>query len=114
MIIEMVRGSSSRHGGPARAVPAPGGYRSTRSLRLRPLLGAVLLFPFCQAFVRRDVEGVRSWLWGGPFPAPGATRWPGVCRAGERVCSAQVRDPYASLVRLVGVEPPPLRRACLG
>ena len=41
--MEMVRGSSSRRRGPARAVSAPCGYRSTRSLRLRPPSGAVLL-----------------------------------------------------------------------
>ena len=41
--MEMVLGSSSSPGGPARAVSAPGGYHSTMSLRLRPLSGAVLL-----------------------------------------------------------------------
>ena len=40
---EMVWGSSSRRRGPARAVSAPGWYRYTMSLRLRPRLGAVLL-----------------------------------------------------------------------
>ena len=52
----MVLGSSSRRGGPARAISAPGGYRSTRSLTLRPLLGAVLLShsvsPFYGGMVR--------------------------------------------------------------
>ena len=43
-IMEMVLGSSSRREGPACAVSAAGGYRSTMSLRLRPLSGAVLLF----------------------------------------------------------------------
>ena len=41
--MEMVLASSSFRGGPARAVSAPGGYHSTMSLRLRPLLGTVLL-----------------------------------------------------------------------
>ena len=103
--MEMVRGSSSRRGGPACAVSAPGGYRSTRSLRLRPLSGAVLLSR--QAFVRWDAQSVGSRLWGGQFPAPVALRGPGVRQwRYEHVCPAQVRDPYASLVWLVGAEPP--------
>ena len=72
-----------------------------------PPVGGCPAFPFRQAFVRRDVEEVGPWLWGSSFPAPGAWRGPGVCRwRYERVCPAQVRDPYASLVRLVDVEPP--------
>ena len=64
-------------------------------------------FPVRQAFVRWDAEGVGSRLSGGPFPAPGAWRGPGVRRwCYERVSPAQVRDPYASLVRVVGGEPP--------
>ena len=64
-------------------------------------------FPFRQAFVWWDVEGFGSRWRGGPYLAPGAGRGPGVCRwRYERVCQAQVWDPYASLVRLVGVEPP--------
>ena len=64
-------------------------------------------FPFRQALVRLDVEGVRSRLWGGLFPAPGAGRGPGVSRwPCDRVCPAQVRDPYTSVVRLVSVEAP--------
>ena len=72
-----------------------------------PPVGGRPAFPFRQAFVRWDVEGVSCRLWGGPFPAPGAWRGPGVRRwRYERVCPAQVRDPYASLVWLVGDEPP--------
>ena len=64
-------------------------------------------FPFRQAFVRWDAEGFSSRRWGGPLQAPGAGHRPEVCRwCYERVCPALVSDPYASLVRLVGVEPP--------
>ena len=64
-------------------------------------------YPFRQVFVQWDVGAVGSQLWGGPFPALGAWNGPGLCRwQNERVCPAQVRDPYASLVRLVDVEPP--------
>ena len=63
-------------------------------------------FTFRQAFVRWDVEGVGSRLWGSLFPAPDAWRGPLVHRwRNERVCPAQVRDPYPALVRLVDVEP---------
>ena len=72
-----------------------------------PPVGGRPAFPFRQAFVQLDLEGVGSRLWGGPFPRPGAWRGPGVRRwRYERVRPAQVRDPYASLVRLVGVESP--------
>ena len=72
-----------------------------------PPIAGCPAFPFRQVFVRWDVEGVGSSLRGGPFPAPGAGRRPGVLRwRYERVCPAQVWDSYASLVRLVGVEPP--------
>ena len=64
-------------------------------------------FPVRLAFVRWDAEGFGSRRWGGPLPAPAAGCGPGVCRwCYERVCPAQMWDPYASLVRLVGVEPP--------
>ena len=64
-------------------------------------------FLFRQAFVRWGAEGFGSGRWGGPLPAPGAGRGPGVRRwCYERVCSAQVWDPYASLGWLVVVEPP--------
>ena len=72
-----------------------------------------LWVPPCHA--REVTPGLRTVGCGGfqlsevgrPLPAPGAGRGPGVRRwCYERVCRAQVRDPYASLVRLVGVEPP--------
>ena len=67
-------------------------------------------YPFCQAFVRWDAEDFGSRRWGGPLPAPGAGCGPGVHRwCSERVCRAQVWDQYASVVRLVGVEPPDTR-----
>ena len=45
--------------------------------------------------------------WGGPSLAPVAGRGPGVRRwCYERVCPAQVPDPYAPLGWLVGLEPP--------
>ena len=60
-----------------------------------------------QAFVRWDVEGLGSRLWGGPFPAPGAWRGPGFrWWRNERVRTAQVRDPDTHLVLPVEVEPP--------
>ena len=72
-----------------------------------PPVGGCPAFPVRQAFVRWDVEGVGSRLWGGPFPAHGAWRGPGLCRCrNERLRPAQVRDPHASLVWLVDVEPP--------
>ena len=75
-----------------------------------PPAGGRPAFPFCEVVVRWDVEGVGSRLWGSPFAAPGAGHRPGVCRwRYERVCPALVRDPYASLIRLVGVEPPDAR-----
>ena len=59
-------------------------------------------FPVRQAIVLWDVEGVSPRLWGGPFPAPGAWRGPGLCRqCNEPVPPAQVRDPHAFMVRLV-------------
>ena len=71
-----------------------------------PPAGGRPAIQFRQVFVRWDVEGVGSRLWGGPFPAPSDGRRHGVHRwCYERVCPAQVRDPYASLVWLVGVEP---------
>ena len=64
-------------------------------------------FPCRQAFVRRDTEGFWPPWRGGPLPAPGAGRGPGVCRRRyERVYPAQVWDPHAPLGWLVGVEPP--------
>ena len=71
-------------------------------LRLRPLSAAVLLSQSA-----RPLYGVSPRLWGGPFPAPGAWCGPGLRqRRNECVRAAQVRDPGASLVRLVEVEPP--------
>ena len=64
-------------------------------------------FPFCQAFVRWDAEAFGSRRWGGPLPAPGAGRGPGVpLWCFERARPAQVWDSYASLDRLLGAEPP--------
>ena len=72
-----------------------------------PRVAGCPAFPFRQVFVRWDVEGACPRLRGGLFPAPGAGRGPGVCRwRYQRVCRAQVWNPYASLVWLVGVEPP--------
>ena len=64
-------------------------------------------FPFRQAFIPWDAEGFGSRQWSGLLLAPAAGCGPGVRRwCYERVCPAQVLDAYASLVRLVGVEPP--------
>ena len=64
-------------------------------------------FPCRQALVRRDTEVVGSRWRGGPLPAPGAGRGPGVRRRHyERVYPAQVWDRHAPLGWLVGVEPP--------
>ena len=43
-------------------------------------VGGCPAFPFRQAFVQWDVEGVGSRWSGGTFPAPGAWRGLGVCR----------------------------------
>ena len=69
--------------------------------QVAPRIAGCPAFPFSQVFVRWGVEGFGSRWRGGPFLAPGAGRL-----HYERVCPAQVWDPYASLVRLVGVEPP--------
>ena len=72
-----------------------------------PPVGGCPAFPFREPFLRWDAEGVGSRSWGGPLAAPGAWRGPGIrWWRYERVCPAQVRDPYASMVRLVDVEPP--------
>ena len=48
-------------------------------------------FSFRQALVRLDAEGFGSRRWGGPLPAPGAGRGPGVRRrCYEPVCPAEV------------------------
>ena len=74
---------------------------------VEPPVAGCPAFPFRQAFVRWHAEGFGSRRWGGPLPAHGAGRRPGVRRwCYECVCPAQVWDPYTSLVRLVGVEPP--------
>ena len=72
-----------------------------------PPVGGCPAFPVRQAIVRSEVERVGPQLWGGPFPASGAWHGPGLRRwRNERVCTGQVRDPHASLVWLVEVEPP--------
>ena len=64
-------------------------------------------FPCCQAFVQRDTEGFGPRWRGGPLPAPGAGRGPGVrWRCYERVYPAQLWDPHAPLGWLEGIEPP--------
>ena len=74
-------------------------------------------FPFRQVIVRRDVEGVRPQLRRGPFPAIGARRGSAFGWLGnERVCQAEVQNPYPILLRFVRVEtigPLPEHR-CLG
>ena len=73
-----------------------------RAPEVAPSITGFPAFPFCQVFVRTDVEGFSSRWQSSPLPAPGAghgAAWPCV------PSPAQVWDPYAFLVWLVGVEP---------